>query len=897
MKNRLGFGRWLRRFSALALVAGMAVPSQAAEGKIKVLLCTGDWKSQPWYQEVVMQTKEGKPSIFRGRFIIQEVEKVAPGKFEFTEIPNYIGQEYLDPDYLSQFDVVLLGDIMSHFPLAWQNAVNAYVKNGGGLIYCANHKWGTGAKHHGEPFEDSQPSTWPPLDENWNFSANTGDVNFQAIVAAPDHPVVKGLDWAAAPPLSYAYNMLARKEATVLLTSPAVSTRTWLLSPTYTAPKPEPGKPAPDLPLPDSKDQAKWKTVNCNRSGNMDLSTSVGLMDWVGVWAQICVKSAAARKVTIVAGGDDTAIAYLNGERVQNKDGKPANNTNGEAELKAGWNTILVRCDQWTGGWSFTFNIVDGQGKTVNDLVYAPTPKDDFKPVMLEAKPILTAWDYGKGRAMSSAAIFANDEGSEKFGAEWKDFGKYYAQAFAWLGARSQNTRAVLKDAAAEITVAVDFNKPVNKFSPGIFSIHGNEDIQGEGLANYMALNPKGAFYRTGVSVENDKPDGADVNAFNWDAMKKELDDLDRKLAEAKNYGCEMIAGFHGLTYNRPDWLWQGNAWNKCNDRQAAEVAKMFAAVIEHANKGKGTDKTYQLNLKYVELGNEPDLNEDCIDGYMRMVKAIGERIHRDYPGVKLIVYCPYRPKYIQRFIDTVGKDFDALSFHPYGWTFDTLFPFLQSVENTYVQKVGKRVELMITEWDFWIQGRQKFDYMMRRNYYAVAAPDLVCAVHYRLWQYAEPIYLFGVLYMDWGVGKGKAGQPMHDSYDAFWSWKDFRGERVETRTELVGTDVTEKILKHLHADASKGDAALNVVLYYDWAYGGTGFKDFAKGLNYPKVKVNLKLQLPDGLKGRKLTISQATGEGFTDLKKDVVIPDGKKEYTDTLEVLPLTAITVSIGK
>jgi len=885
----------LIRMLALGVCFVASSQSFAGEGKIKVLLCTGDWKTQPWYQDVVMKTKDGKPSIYRARYIIQEVEKVAPGRFEFTDIPNYIGQEYINSDYLTQFDVLLLGDIMPHFPLAWQSAAYKFVENGGGLIYCANHKWGTGVKHRGEPFEDCQPSTWPGPDASGHFEIQTGDVNFQPGAKSADHPAIKGLDWASAPPLNYAFNMPAREKATVLLTSPAVTTRTWMISPTCTVSKPEPGKPAPDMPLPDTKDLANWKQVNSNRSGKMDLIVNVGKLDWVGVWALIHVKSPDARKATIVANGDDSGLVYLNGERVKNKDGKPSNSTNGEAELKAGWNGVLVRCDQYTGWWGFSFNIQDDKGKTMTDLVYAPQPKDDFRPLVLEPKPILTAWEFGIGRAISSAAIFANDEASEKLGAEWKDFGKYYAQVLGWLGEHSQNTKAALKDVVAEVNVSVDFTKPLGKVNPGLFSIHGNEGIEGEALANYMALNPKGAFYRFGVDYESRAPDGADINTFNWAAMTKEQERLDKGLAEAKRYGVEPIAGFHGITYNVPEWLWRHNWWGKCSDQQAAEVAKMFAAVIEHANKGKKGDAAYTLNLKYVELGNEPELDESCIDGYMKMVKTISTRIRRDYPGVKLVVYCPYNPKFIHQFIDAVGPDFDALSFHPYGWTFDVLFPFLQSVEDYYVQKVGRHVELMITEWDFWIQGRQKFDYMMRRNYRAVVFPDLVCALHYRLWQYNEPIYFFGVLWAGYGPGEGKKGQPMHDAYDAFWTWRNFRGERVEIKKELVGKDVSEKLLDHVHADASRGEGGLNTVLYYDWAYGGTGYKDFVKGLNYPKVKVNLKLKLPEGLKGRTLTISQATGEGFSDLKKGSPLQDGQKEYAESIDLVPLRGVSVII--
>ena len=137
------------------------------------------------------------------------------------------------------------------------------------------------------------------------------------------------------------------------------------------------------------------------------------------------------------------------------------------------------------------------------------------------------------------------------------------------------------------------------------------------------------------------------------------------------------------------------------------------------------------------------------------------------------------RSWFIHQFINETGGCFDWLSFHPYGWTTDVLFAFLQDVQNYHVKKVGKPVELFITEWDFWIQGRQKFDYMMVRNFDAVKHEDVPCALHYRLWQYCEPIYMFGVLWAGWGPQGivGAQGTPMHDAYDAFWLWRDFRGQ------------------------------------------------------------------------------------------------------------------------
>ncbi|HUT00958.1 MAG TPA: hypothetical protein VM031_00780, partial [Phycisphaerae bacterium] len=369
-------------------------------------------------------------------------------------------------------------------------------------------------------------------------------------------------------------------------------------------------------------------------------------------------------------------------------------------------------------------------------------------------------------------------------------------------------------------------------------------------------------------------------------------------LAECKQYGTEPIAVFHGLTYGGPKWLWgKGRGYGNANAREAAEVAEMVAAYLEHANGGHRGSPGYRPVARYVDLGNEPELDYRNIDGYMRIVKAVGRRVHRDYPGVLVGAYCPYRMRYVKQFIDEVGKDFDWFSFHPYGWTPGEFFRFADEVQ-AYARKTGHNdLKLMITEWDFWIQGRQKFDYIMLRWFAAVRREDLLGTIHYRVWQYVEPIYMFGVLWAGWGPKDvvGQPGTPIHDTYDAFWIWRDFRGRRVRTAKTLTTPGAAPRLLDHLHVDASTSGQRLNAMLYYDWAYGGTGFKDFAKGANYPRVKVRLRLLLPEGLAGKAVTISQATGEGFKVIKKDVRLDKGQKVYTDTIEVAPLTGISVTV--
>ena len=99
---------------------------------------------------------------YRGRFISQKVNEAAPGKFEFTDINNYLGQEYMDEDYLSQFDVIVLGDIVGwSLNPRFQAAIGDYVRKGGGLIYCASWKWHCAMPPKENPFAQVLPADFP----------------------------------------------------------------------------------------------------------------------------------------------------------------------------------------------------------------------------------------------------------------------------------------------------------------------------------------------------------------------------------------------------------------------------------------------------------------------------------------------------------------------------------------------------------------------------------------------------------------------------------------------------------------------------------------------------------------------------------------------------------------
>ena len=437
----------------------------------------------------------------------------------------------------------------------------------------------------------------------------------------------------------------------------------------------------------------------------------------------------------------------------------------------------------------------------------------------------------------------------------------------------------------------------MNPLSAKYFSIHASHDdpnltpFNDEARKNFDALNLKGGFSRMGHVMEIEtKNDNDDPNTFNWAAY--DFGNLDKQLAAIKAMHLDPIVLFE-MNYGNPKWLWEDmkSKWSSATPQSAAEMAELVAALVEHANGGKGKDLNYKLNVKYIELGNEPDFNNKTIPGYARLLKVVATRIHRDYPGVQIGTFGGYETPYLKPFLEAVNPDLDWVSRHPYGWTGEMLFLAQDEIAVFQKEKGLRPIPFIITEWDFWIQGREKFDYMMLRNFEAVQRTNLLGTLHYRLGQYAEPVYLFGVLWAGNGPGAGAKGTPMHDAYDAFWLFRDFRGNRAQAEV----ASLVEGLASHIHAAAARDGDTVNAVLYYDWGTGG-GYADASTGRKYPRVKTTLRLTLPPVNRARTMTISRATGEGFETVDTPTVVKAGAKVVETELVIDSLTGYSVTVG-
>ena len=713
----------------LSLPLATAAQSAAAQAREKtsVLTVSGDWKSQEWYQNVWMPGIGGAPQLHRGRLIAAKVEAVAPGKFEFTDITNYAGQEYLDAEYLSRFDVVLIGDVVGwSLNPRFQTAVSNYVASGGGMVYCASYKWHI-SMLNSTPFGQVLPAAFPfdsSIDE-W-ATANLGSDGAAFAPAPPPdkkHPVTDGLNWASAPSLHTNFKIIPKPGAEVLLASPSGS-------------------------------------------------------------------------------------------------------------------------------------------------------------------PVLAAWQFGKGRTAMSGSLFANDELSHGFG-DWSGFGEYYARLFAWLGENSERATVEFKNATAEVKISADFSKTLNPVPAGIFSVHGHETagfpMNQTAFENFRELNMQGGFARFDTRFWRNGEDG-DYHFV----------DIDKQLAEINRLGLRPIALMSQLISDQYRAWADGSRWYNPSDRAIEIVKEDAGALLRHVN-GSKSDSTYKTNIEYFEILNEPDVNSRTLPGYAKLVNAVADYIHAEFPGVKVGAYGYYEKPYIKPFIDACGEKIDWISRHPYGWTGEMLFKAQDEIAEYAASKGFGHIKFIITEWDFWIQGRQKFDYMMKRNFEAAKREDLIGALHYRFGMYNEPIYLFGLVWIDWGQdrGAGKPYTPMHDAYDAFWIFRDFRGARAAV--EKTASEENAAALAHVQADATRDGDALNLVVYCDWAYDGKGATDSARGLRFNKVRASLELSFPASSKARVMTISRATGEGFEVVKKDIAVPAGATTLSETIEAEPVTAYSIAI--
>jgi len=702
----------------LAMVLACALPVGNASGageKTRVLFVGGDWKSQ-------LPNFQGSTPL-RGFFVRQEVEKAAPGRFEFTLWTSYEFLQYGDCESLKSWDVIVVGDVMGQSVLPrLVRAVREYVEGGGGLWYCDNHKafmFYTKELSFDEvlpievvPFRAYGPEPSQP---------RTGEGPVRPVAVARDHPILRGLDLAAAPP---------------------------------------------------------------------------------------------------IRGGDKWGPAY--------------------GRVKPGA-TVLAR---------------------------SPGGKD-----------IWVAWQKGRGRALWTGGVFSNDELSEDF-ARWENFGKFCAQALAWLAEGSSYPRGAFRDSLADATLTVDVAKTLPAVTSRHFGIHGQEDAPGGSypmrdadLALYKELRLDGTFARTssfmgikrrpGGGDQDQLDDGTDIGNFDW--AKYDFRNADIVLADLERIGAVPL-----FLYWCP---WWGPNWP-----DPARYAKYFAASIEHVNGTPGTP-SYRPRLEYFEVMNEPNLGpaEEVLPRFADFYNRAVEKLRARYRGVKFGCGGFYEWSYVQAIIDRCGRNLDWFSRHPYGHTGEAVF-YLQDRYLEYARAKGLAdLKFIITEWDFWIYGEPAFDYIMMRWKPLLDRTDTcIGSLHYRWREYHEGGYVFGIhgefdqrygeLPPEWpNPGKDR---PITYRYNAFWIMRDCRGQQYPVRLDVpalrgaaapgreeyaarISSPV--ELATRAYAVATCEGGRLNIVAYYGYPQENPATRERIRSL-----RLRVKCPIPREVRGRELVISRA---------------------------------------
>lgn len=193
------------------LLAGIAF---AAGPKTRVLFVGGDWQAQ----------MPGR----RGDFVRQAVEQAAPGKFTFTLWTTYEFLQYGDRNSLKAYDVIIAGDFKGENVLPrLADGLTEFVEGGGGFLYTDNHKAFLFTRKE-RSLDAVLPIEIVPFRPVTNEAQPflTGKP-VAVTVAAPDHPALKGLDWASAPALRGAHYGTVKLGATVLAQS-AEGTPIWV---------------------------------------------------------------------------------------------------------------------------------------------------------------------------------------------------------------------------------------------------------------------------------------------------------------------------------------------------------------------------------------------------------------------------------------------------------------------------------------------------------------------------------------------------------------------------------------------------------------------------------------------------------------------------------------------
>jgi hypothetical protein len=103
-----------------------------------------------------------------------------------------------------------------------------------------------------------------------------------------------------------------------------------------------------------------WQLARAGTKGYVDLTSLLGMSEWSVAYAYAEVESVHARETVLRCGSDDGIRIWLNGEQIHSREIGRAYRPNDDEVaiyLRPGVNRLLVKIDNYQGGWGFGVSI------------------------------------------------------------------------------------------------------------------------------------------------------------------------------------------------------------------------------------------------------------------------------------------------------------------------------------------------------------------------------------------------------------------------------------------------------------------------------------------------------------------------------------------------------------
>jgi hypothetical protein len=425
--------------------------------------------------------------------------------------------------------------------------------------------------------------------------------------------------------------------------------------------------------------------------------------------------------------------------------------------------------------------------------------------------------------------------------------------------------------------ITVDAGEVTGTFNRALFSCTGYAQLMIDSspmaLDTYRLLNPVGTQARIEVMMDQASPA---PGVFRPDRMLRFVDNTDDAyLAHVESLGMEPVLL---CAYNTP-WLTRTGRLNEApTDPQA--WADIVAQVVWHVN-GEGSDPGYRLRVRYVEVWNEPNLDQFWLgsdEEYAELFRRTADTIHARFPGVMVggPVFSPGIEGYYdygKAFVDAAGEHMDFFVYHSYGDSPDKIVADMRLWED-YIRTHTSKADpvLMVTESEsFFASDALKAQDLLLRQFSLIENGQRMLGWHqFCLLEYQEGWYTFGLIYRD--------GSVFARNYWPYWIFRDAAGSTVRVGPRTGAAMPGE----HMVATRDDDRGTVNLVYWRDPAV--------VTGSQVTRVQMTLPAD------GRDRVLIVSTVSGTSDRVASARRVSGRaSRLNETLRVDPGTAVSLTL--